>query len=86
MNDLFNSILIVFAGIFILMNCWDTYKNKMVHGVTTISAFYFTCLTIWNTYFYYSLDQLYSSCSGLFFSITQITWFILIIYYKYISK
>lgn len=82
MNDLINGTFEIIGGLFILLSVFDLYKKKQVSGIDWRTTAFFFSWGLWNLYFYPSLDQTLSFIGGVFMSICNLAWVILLIKYS----
>jgi hypothetical protein len=80
--DLINGLFEVFGGVFVVMNVYQIYKDKVVHGIHWGSTIFFTSWGIWNIFYYPHLGQWLSFYGGLFICLANVVWLIQRIYYS----
>lgn len=79
--DIINGTYELLGGLFILNNCYKLYQDKEIKGVSFISNTFFTTWSIWNLYYYPSLNQWVSFFGGLSIALSNILWISLAFYY-----
>jgi hypothetical protein len=82
MNDLINSFFEFFSGILVLLNVWQTYKDKGTKGISIIPILFFTMWGYWNLYFYPSVKCWLSFMGGLVIVGVNSIWIGQILYYR----
>jgi len=82
LNDIINSIFQFLVSFFILINCIKLFKDKKIYGVSFSTLIFLVIFSIWNLYYFFSLNQKISFYAGLFCFMMNLTYLILGIYYK----
>lgn len=85
-SDLLNGLFEGFAGMFVLLNIIQLYKDKQLKGISITSIIFFTLWGFWNTIFYPMNDLFYSFIGGLFVTSLNLIWIVQILYYKKLNK
>lgn len=82
--DLINAAFEALAGLFILNHCRVLIRDKMVRGVSVISAGFFTAWGFWNLYFYPAVGQFWSFVGGIFVVLANAIYVAMLVYYIWI--
>jgi hypothetical protein len=82
MPDLINSLFEFSAGIFILLHCYITIRDKATRGISIVAVIFFVVWGGWNLYYYPCLNQLLSFAGSIFALAANAIWIVLIIYYR----
>lgn len=80
--DLINACFEGLAGFFVLISAFKTLKNKSSKGVSYVTLIFFSTWGYWNLFYYPHLEQWYSFTGGIFVTITNTFWVILLIKYR----
>ena len=80
--DVINGSYEFIGGVFILLNCYRLYKDKMIRGCSIISTAFFCSWGYWNLYYYPSLNQWWSFIGGILIVTGNTLWVWLAIYYS----
>lgn len=80
--DRINSLFEMTGGGFILLNVLRVMRDKQVHGVSLIAVTFFAIWGLWNLFYYRQLNQKWSWYGCSFAALANITWLILLIYWK----
>ena len=84
--DLINGSFELFAGMFVILNCWRLYNDKEVKGISVLSVMFFSLWGFWNIYYYPRLGQHLSFYAGIFVVCTETVWVSQMIYYSKFYK
>lgn len=68
------------------MSVLSLYENKIVRGVHWITVFFFALMGCWNIFYFWHLDQPWSTAAGALVAAVNVIWFIQIIYYRRLEK
>lgn len=82
MADLINGTFEALAGLFVLMNCRQLYRDKRIRGACITPTVFFTLWGIWNLYYYPSLNQMASFLGGLSIAAANVLYISLMIRYR----
>jgi hypothetical protein len=85
-SDIINGAFEMLGGFFILLSIRRVLIDKQVKGVSVLSTVYFTTWGLWNIYFYPQNDLFFSFIGGIFLSLCNGIWVILLIYYFYTKR
>jgi len=80
--DEINCILECIASLFLWFNVFDLYKHKESKGVNIYYVLFYLLWAIWTAFFYANLGQWKSFYGDLAMVVPNLTWAILMIYYK----
>lgn len=80
--DIVNGCFELMGGFLYILNIKAILKDKVVHGVSLLPAFFFSSWGIWNLFYYPSLEQWYSFIGGVFLVTFNTTWLVLALYYS----
>lgn len=80
--DLINGCFELVGGFLYVLNIRAILRDKVVHGVSLLPAFFFSTWGIWNLFYYPSLEQWYSFTGGVFLVTFNTIWLILALYYS----
>lgn len=81
--DAINGSFELVGGLFLLLNCWRTFKAKTVKGVSIITTTFFALWGLWNLAYYPSLGQSWSFRGGCVIVSANALWIGLIVYYTW---
>ena len=85
--DLINSLgFELLSCVFLSLNIWSLCRDKVVKGVSLISAAFYASWAWWNVYYYFSLNQPLSFCAGILVAILTSWWIILALRYRHQKK
>lgn len=80
--DAVNALLELVGGLFVLGHCRAVYRDRAVKGVSILSTVFFLCWGMWNLYYYPSLGQWLSLAGGIFLTLANCLWVVLLIRYR----
>lgn len=80
--DLINVLFESAGSLAVAMSCLRLYKDKQVHGLSTLTAAFFTSWGFWNLYYYPSLGQFWSGLAAGLVCLVNATWLGMIFYYR----
>jgi hypothetical protein len=81
-QDVVNGCYELFGAPFICLSIRKLAKEKKVHGVSWVHAFFFATWGFWNLYYYPSLGQWCSFIGGCAIVIANTIWLGQLIYYS----
>ncbi len=81
--DLANAGFEGFGSIFALNHARVLYNQKIVRGVSAVSALFFFCWGIFNIFYYHHLDQFFSWAAGICMTAANAIYVGMILYYKH---
>jgi hypothetical protein len=82
--DLINSLgFELLSCVFLSLNIWSLCRDKVVKGVSLVSAGFYASWAWWNVYYYFSLDQSFSFYAGILVAILTSWWIILAVKYRH---
>ena len=81
-SDQFNALLALSGACFLLPSIFEAYKKKLVVGIHWSTPLFFTSWSLWNIWYFHSLDQPYSTVGALSMFIVDIVWLGLILKYR----
>ena len=84
--DLFNGIFELLGAPFIFLSIIKLYKEKKVHGVSSMHVLFFTSWGFWNLFYYPHLDQWASFFGGVALVIVNLVWLGQIAYYMFLER
>jgi hypothetical protein len=79
--DRINGLFELSASVFMLINIIAILKDKAVKGVRPLPTAFFVLWSMWNLYYYPSLDQWFSFIGGISILITNLIYITLMLYY-----
>ena len=85
-QDTVNGTFESLASIFMLFNCIKAYRDKKIRGISVISMVFFSLWSIWNPYYYHSLNQFWSCVGACSMVTTNVTYVAMAIYYIWKEK
>ena len=80
--DIINSTFEAFGAIFVLNHARTLLKDKVVRGVSLASIVFFFCWGLFNIFYYKHLEQHFSWTAGLFVTLANLVWIVLILHYR----
>lgn len=81
MIDGINAAYELIGGVFILHSCYCLFRDKEVKGVSIPATIFFTSWSIWNLYYYSSLNHWISFIGGILIVLANFSWICLAFYY-----
>lgn len=85
--DLINSLgFEVLSCIFLSLNIYSLYRDKVVKGVSLGSAAFYAAWSCWNVYYYFSLSQSLSFYAGIGVATLTTWWVVLALWYRHNNK
>lgn len=84
--DLINGLFELFGAFAAFLNCKQLIKDKQVKGINWTTYAFYASWSMWNLYYYPSLDQWFSFIGGLMIVVGNVTWLGLLIKYKRLEK
>jgi hypothetical protein len=84
--DMINAFFPLAGCLFMIMNIKQMIKDKQLRGSHWLSPLFFYFGQAWGVYFCYSLHQWFSFASGLIFLSLCLTWYFIMLYYKFFNK
>ena len=81
-NDIINGAFELFGGALMWVNVIKLVKDKQVRGVYWHVTAFFATWSLWNLYYYPSLNQWWSFAGGLAIATGNAAWTALAIYYS----
>lgn len=82
-NDLINGLFEGVGAIVVWFNVVCLYKDKEIKGILLSVSTFFAVWSLWNLYYYPSLNQIVSFIGGIFLAIGTWVWLIMAFKYKY---
>lgn len=79
--DLVTSHFEVIAILVLLNNCKKLYEDKQVKGISVLSPLFYLSWSVWNLFYYYSLNQKFSFICGIGSVVANLVWISLMMYY-----
>lgn len=79
--DNVNGVYEMGGALALAWNCWTTYKDKEIKGLSIISMVFFTSWGYWNLYYYPSLNQWMSTLGAAALVFFNTIWLGQAIYY-----
>lgn len=79
--DTINSAFLFGGGIFIWMNVYRAWKDKVIRGVSVWPSLWFATWGVWDCYYFPHLDQWFSFVSSALAVLPNSAW--LYLYWKY---
>jgi len=70
------------AGLAVLHHCWRLHQDKEVRGLSIPAVVFFTLWGGWNIYYYPHLDQTYSFAGGIFVTLANVAYVVMLITYS----
>ena len=81
--DLINCLGFELAScVLVTLNILSLYKDKVVRGISLMSAGFYACWAWWNVFYYFSLCQTFSYWAGILVAVLTTWWIVLAVYYK----
>lgn len=80
--DLVNGLFEVGGSVFLWLNCWRLWKDKMVRGYSMLTTMFFSSWGYWNLYYYPHLDQWWSFAGGVSIVTANTVWLGMMYYYR----
>ncbi len=81
--DNINAFFIYGGSFFILMNCIELYRAKLLSGVSLFSLFFYTVWGMFNAYYYADLGKIQPMLAEVAISVLNIMYFIMALkFYK----
>jgi hypothetical protein len=80
-SDSINGIYELLGGLALAFNCYRTYKDKEIKGISVVSMVFFTSWGYWNLYFYPSLHQVVSTIGAVILVFFNTIWLCQALYY-----
>jgi hypothetical protein len=80
--DLINGLFEFIGSVFLWLNVYRLYNDKMVRGYDWKTTAFFSSWGIWNLYFYPSLDQMWSFAGGCSIVLANTVWLAQMYYYR----
>ena len=80
--DIVNGALELAGGLFTWMNVRQILKDKMVRGIAWYSVLFFWAWSLWNIYWYHSLETPWSLAGAVWMLVANSTWLALLIRYR----
>ena len=84
--DHITAIFQALAAIFLLLSVLELHEKKIVRGVHRLTVLFFTMMGCWNVFYFWHLDQHWSSAAGGLVALVNIIWLVQIIYYRRLEK
>jgi hypothetical protein len=72
--DLINACFELGGAAAVANNCYRTWRDKQVKGVSLVSMSFFTAWGLWNLLYYHSLGQNLSNMAGALLVCMNVTW------------
>lgn len=80
--DLINGLFEFIGSIFLWLNCWRLWKDKMVRGYSALTTLFFSSWGFWNLFYYPHLDQWWSFSGGVSIVTANSVWLLMMLYYR----
>jgi hypothetical protein len=80
--DLINGAFEGFGSFFLLLHCLRLRKDKLVRGVSITATAFFFCWGLWNLFYYYHLEQIFSWYAGMAVVLVNGLYVAMLIYYR----
>jgi uncharacterized membrane protein YfcA len=80
--DLVNGLFEVSGSVFLWLNCWRLWKDKMVRGYSSLTTLFFSSWGFWNLYYYPHLEQWWSFAGGVSIVTANTVWLAMMLYYR----
>jgi hypothetical protein len=84
--DNVNGIYEMGGALALAWNCYTTYKDKEIKGLSIVSMVFFTSWGYWNLYYYPSLNQWMSTAGAAALVFFNTIWLGQAVYYTYRGK
>lgn len=81
--DIINAFFPTVGCFFVALNIKQLYNDKSVKGIYWVSPLFFYTGQGWSVYFFYTLGKWYSFVAGGLLYCFCMTWFFLMLYYKF---
>lgn len=81
-DDAINGGFEAFAAMMVLNHCRVLYQEKMVRGVSVLSAFFFMGWGVWNMYYYPTLSQTLSFYGGVLVTVANVVYVGMLVRYR----
>lgn len=80
--DLINALFEVFGAIFLSLNCFRLYKDKVVKGVSMLPTIFYSSWGAWNVFFYPVNGFILSGIAGVLVLLVNMVWLGMAWYYR----
>ncbi len=80
--DIINGSFETAAGFAVLHHCFKLYEHKQARGLSIPAVLFFTVWGLWNLFYYPHLDQFWSFVGGIFITIANIGYLVMLAHYS----
>jgi hypothetical protein len=77
-----NLLFLIGSCCALLSNCYRTYQDKGVKGISFFNVIFFTFMASYQTCYWYSLGKMFSFVGCAFTALIQGVWLGMIVYYR----
>lgn len=84
--DMINGMFQLIGAMMLSINVYALYRDKEIKGIHWSSTVFFTCLGIFNLFYFPSLEQWWSFAGGIAIVVVNTIWLSMIVYYMWWRK
>ncbi len=84
--DHITAVFQVLAAGFILMSVLLLHESKIVRGVHRTTVLFFALMGCWNVFYFWHLDQPWSTAAGALVAAANVIWLVQIMHYRQLEK
>lgn len=84
--DITNGLFEFAAACVLISNIVKIKQDKIVKGISIVPVFFFFIWGLWNLYYYPSLNQWWSFYGGVFVTIVNAVWIVMVFHYQRLGR